>query len=74
MTIEEEEKMFEEDTVIVVKMPRKDYAVMKQLIKERQTMNSITAAIKSSAIWVVVGGVLTCWYLWDKVRISLFGA
>lgn len=73
MTIEED-KMFEDNEVVTIKLPRKDYLIMKQLIQERQTMNSITAAIKSSAIWVVVGGALTCWYLWDKVRISLFGA
>lgn len=74
MTAEEQIEIDRDDEVITIRMPRKDYLVMKQLIKERQTMNNITAILKASWVWVVVSGVLGCWYLWDKIRLSLLGA
>ncbi len=63
-----EEEINREDEIVTLRLPRKDADIVRQMIKERETMNNITAALKSSFIWVVVAGALGCWALWDKFK------
>lgn len=46
-----------EDEVIEVKLPRKDYKIMRELIEERQAMNGMKV-ILARVFWVA-GGLLT---------------
>lgn len=68
-----EEKDNYEDQVINVKMPRKDYETMRRLIRERQTMDNVTAILKNTWVWVVVSGVLGCLALWNQIKPGVFG-
>lgn len=62
-----------DDEIVVVKLPKNEYLVMRQLIKERETMNNITAVLKSSWIWVVVSGAVAVITLWDTIKIKVGG-
>ena len=46
-----------EDEVIEVKLPRKDYKIMRELIEERQAMNGMKV-ILARVFWVA-GGLLS---------------
>jgi hypothetical protein len=59
--------LLKDDEIITVKLPRKDYEIMRKLIRERETMDNVTAAIKSFWIWGLAGSILTVWALWDKI-------
>lgn len=56
-----------ENEIVTVELPRWQVEIIKQLVKERNTMNNVTHFIKSWWIWVVAGGILTLWTLWDKI-------
>lgn len=60
-----------DDQVITVKLPRKDYEIMRLLIKREQTLNNVTNILRSSWVWIVGGGILTLWLLWDKIKLEM---
>ncbi len=68
-----DEDDFKSDEIINVRLPRKDYEVMRQMIRERETMNNITAILKSSWVWVVVSGAIALITLWDTIKIKVGG-
>ena len=61
------------DEIISVRLPRKDYDVMRQMIRERETMNNITAVLKNTWVWVVVTGAVALFTLWDTVKMKVGG-
>jgi hypothetical protein len=67
------EEINKEDEVITLRLPRKDADIVRQMIKERETMNNITAILKSSWIWVVVSGAVALFTLWDTIKIKVGG-
>lgn len=60
-----------DDEIINVKLPRKDYETVRQIIRERQAMGFIKSWLTTSWVWVVAGGVLTVWALWDKIKVAI---
>lgn len=62
----------DQDEIINIRLPRKDYETMRQLIAERQTMGHVKAIVTSSWVWVVAGGLLAVFALWDKIKIGVF--
>lgn len=40
---------------------------LKQVARERMAFDTIRNKVKSTWIWVVATGALTCWALWDKI-------
>lgn len=55
-----------DDEVITVTMPRKDYKVMRELIAERQAMTGITKIVQK--IFWIAGGILSVLGLIEILR------
>lgn len=58
---------FKEDELINIKLPRKQYEVLKVMIEREQTYDRLTSMLKSSWIWIVGGGILTIILLYDRI-------
>ncbi|PSH64646.1 hypothetical protein CU103_12235 [Phyllobacterium sophorae] len=56
-----------QDEIIEVKIPRKDYETLRDMIEREQSYTYITAYLKSFWLWAVIGGILTVWSFWDKL-------
>jgi hypothetical protein len=56
-----------DDEVITFKLPRRDAEVVRQMIREREAMNYIKGWFTTWWVWMVAGGVISVWTLWDKV-------
>jgi hypothetical protein len=57
-----------EEDFVVVHLPKEDYEVLKELIKEREAYNYLTYKIKSLWIWAVVSGIISLFIFWDYVK------
>lgn len=44
-----------DDTIIEVRLPLKDYKVMREMIDERNAMNGLKKWVSSRIIWVAAG-------------------
>ena len=56
-----------EDIIIEVRLPLKDYKIMREMIEERQAMNGIRKWLSAKVFWLA-GGVLTCLGLFEAFR------
>ena len=56
-----------EDIIIEVKLPLKDYKIMREIIEERQAMNGLKKWLNGRVLWLA-GGVLTCLGLFEAFR------
>lgn len=57
-----------EDEFVIVKLPKEDYQLLKDMIKERSAYNYLTAKLKSWWVWGVVGGLVTVLTFWDSIK------
>lgn len=62
-----DEDVNKEDEIITLKLPRKEAELVRQMIRERQAMNYFKGWLTTWWVWIVAGGVLTCWALWEKL-------
>lgn len=62
---------FKNDELINIKLPRKEYEVLKTMIEREQTYTRLTNSLKSSWIWIVGGGALTLFLLWDRIHMGV---
>lgn len=69
----EENDDFKNDELIEVKLSRDQYQVLKEMIKRDQAYDWLTKKLKSNWLFVVGGGALTLWALYDKFQTALFG-
>jgi hypothetical protein len=60
---------FKEDELIDIRLPRKQYETLKLMIEREQAYNWFINTIKNNWLWVVGGGVLSIWLLYDKFHI-----
>lgn len=67
------DKLNEQDELVDIRLPRAEAEVLRTMIKREETYNNITAMFKSSWIWVIAGGLLTVFTLWDKIILILKG-
>jgi hypothetical protein len=51
---------------------KKELEALKKIASERIAYDTLTNKLKSNWIWIVGGGVLTIWALWDKFHALLF--
>jgi len=58
-----------EDEFITVELPKEDYEVLKEIIKEREAYNYLTSKLKSLWIWAVVSGAISIFILWDHIKV-----
>lgn len=56
-----------EDTVIDVRLPYKDYKIMREIIEERQALHGLKRWIQSRVLWLV-GGALSVLGLVEAFR------
>lgn len=56
-----------DDEVIEVRLPRKDYKVMREMIEERQAMNGLRKWLTTKVFWFA-GGLLTILGLFEAFR------
>lgn len=45
----------EEDVIIEVKLPLKDYRMLREILEERQAMNGLKKWISGKIIWLAAG-------------------
>lgn len=58
---------FKDQELIEIKLSRSQYAVLKNMLKREEAYGTFVGMIKSNWIFVVAGGVLSLWALWDKI-------
>jgi hypothetical protein len=63
---------FEEDELITIKLPRAQYLILKEILKEREAFKTYTGKIKASWIWVIGGSIVGFIALWDKIHLGFF--
>jgi hypothetical protein len=63
------DKDFEGDELITVELPRSEYKLLKEMIARQEAYNWLTSRLKNSWLWVVGGGILTIWMLYDKFHV-----
>lgn len=65
------EEDFKEDELITIKLPRKEYEMLKVMIKREEASQWFVNYLKSSWVWVIGGGVLTLILLWDRIHLGV---
>lgn len=61
---------FKDDELITIKLPRKDYEMLKTMIKREEASQWFINSLKHSWVWVVGGGILTLFLLWDRIGVK----
>ena len=64
---EENKNHQSEDDVIDVRMPRKDYEIMRDMINKQKALNWVGRWVKQ-VVFVAAGGILTVIALWDWIK------
>lgn len=64
---------YKDEEIIDVKLTREQYKLLKNVLIREQSENWITSAVKNNWIWIVSGGVLTVWMLYDRIQLFLHG-
>ena len=59
--------MENQDEVIIVKLPRKDYDMLRQMIDRAEVYSWLTAKLRASWVWLVAGGVLSLILIWKEI-------
>lgn len=62
---------FKDDELINIKLPRKQYEMLKDIIAREEAYNWFTSALRSSWLWIVGGGILTLILLYDRLHIGV---
>ena len=58
------------DEIIDVKLPRKDYEIMRQMIRKQEALGWLGAYVRN-VLLVAVGGFLTLFAFWDSIKLFL---
>lgn len=61
-------KDYEEDELIVVKLPRKDVNLLKEFLEKQAASNWLMGRIKTHWIWLIGTGVLTLMYMYNEIK------
>lgn len=64
---------FKQDEIIDVKLPRKDYQLLKKILEEREAKNWLTAKIASWWVFGLGAGALVLWQIWNELSSILNG-
>lgn len=63
----------DEDEIVTVQLPRERYETLKNMIKREEAHNWFINWMNTHWLWVIGGGVLTMWALYDKIHLLLIG-
>lgn len=61
----------EDDTVITVRMSRKDYKILREIVERERAYSWIKNYIRSFWVWALAGGLLAVLALNDKISTML---
>lgn len=67
----EENDDFKGDELINIKLPRREYEMLKTIIAREEAYNWLTSALRSNWLWIVGGGILTLIMLYDRLHIGV---
>lgn len=56
-----------DDEIIDVKLPRKDYEIMRQMIRKQEALGWLGSYIRN-VLLVAVGGFITLFTFWDSIK------
>lgn len=56
-----------DDEIVEVKLPRGDYEVLRDVLEREKTYSYISRRLKSTWVWVVAGGILSLFALWNLI-------
>lgn len=57
---------FKDDELIDVRLPRKDYEMLREMIKKQEALTWIGRYFRN-VVFVAIGGILAFYALWDKI-------
>lgn len=57
---------FKDDELITIKLPRKQYEMLKSILEREEAMSWLQSRVKAWWIWTAAGGLIAVWTLWDK--------
>jgi hypothetical protein len=61
-----------EDEIIDVKLPRKDFEIMRAMIRKQEALGWLGRYI-TNVLLIAVGGFITLFTFWDSIKNSLHG-
>lgn len=56
-----------DEELITIELRKDELELFKKIMAREAAWNYFESKIKSTWIWVVAGGILTVWALWDKI-------
>lgn len=59
---------FKQDELINVKLPRRRYELLNAMIAREEAMSWLDVKWRTHWVWVIGGGLVTLFVLWDKVQ------
>ncbi len=71
--MDEAPKDYEEDEIVVVKLPRKDFIILKDFLAKQAATNWLGRSIRYHWVWIVGPGVLGLMYLINEIKAVLNG-
>jgi hypothetical protein len=64
------DELNKEDELIDVKLPRKDYEIMREMIKRQEALGWLGKYMRN-VILVAIGGFMTFFAFWDSIKVFL---
>lgn len=64
---------FKADEIIDVRLPRKDYELLRKILTEREAKNWLTAKLASWWVFGVGAGALALWKLYSEFSAAIHG-
>lgn len=68
-----EDELNKQDEIVNVRLPRKEYELLRTIIDREETYRNVTTILKTHWIWVVGGGALALYMLWEKFNVFIAG-
>ena len=60
--------LLKEDEIIEVKLPMRDYKILREVIEREKTWNWITKWLKSGFMWTVIGTIIILLTFWEQIK------
>ena len=59
---------FKNDEIINVKLPRAKYEILRKIIAREEAMGWLESKWRTHWVWVIGGGLVTIFVLWDRIQ------
>lgn len=69
-----DESEYKDDEIIEVRLSRNDYRQLKEILARERSYKWFTSKVKSNWIFIMGGGILSMFLLYEKFQAALFGA